>query len=249
VTHAMTTFPAMTALLLFPAMVVLLEVGRRLRKRHGAVDGSSAVEGAIFGLFGLLLAFTFSGAISRYDNHRVLMTEEVNDIGTAYLRLDLVPPASQPALRQLFRDYTNSRLHLFDTVGAEISPDSARLQRTIWKRSLAAATSQGANPDAVKLLAPALNDMIDITSKRQNAFNMHPPSVVYWLLFAFSCGSALMAGYSMKAGPRDWVYMIMLTAAVTLTVYTILDVEYPRQGLIHLRHMDQSLIQLRDSMK
>lgn len=58
-----------------------------------------------------------------------------------------------------------------------------------------------------------------------------------------------MADYSMKTGPRDWLYMITLSAAVTLTVYTILDVEYPRQGLIHPRHMDQSLVTLRDSMK
>jgi hypothetical protein len=245
----MTTFPATAALLLFPAMLVLLEAGRRLRRRHGSADSSSAIEGAIFGLFGLLLAFTFSGAISRYDNHRVLLTQEVSDIGTAYLRLDLLPVPSQPELQQLFRDYTTSRLHLFDAVGPEISQESARLQLAIWQRSLAAATAPGANPDAVKLLVPALNDMIDITSTRQNAFDMHPPAVVYWLLFAFSCGSALMAGYSIKTGPRDWVYMIALTAAVTLTVYTILDVEYPRQGLIHLRHMDQSLVRLRDSMK
>ncbi len=245
----MTTFPAMAALLLFPAMLVLLEAGRRLRRRHGVADSSSAIEGAIFGLFGLLLAFTFSGAISRYDNHRVLLTQEVSDIGTAYLRLDLLPVDAQPELRQLFRDYTTSRLHLFDAVGPEISPESARLQLAIWRQSMAAATARGANPDATKLLLPALNDMIDITSTRQNAFNMHPPAVVYWLLFAFSCGSALMAGYSMKAGPRDWLYMIALAAAVTLTVYTILDVEYPRQGLIHLRHMDQSLVTLRDSMK
>jgi hypothetical protein len=131
----MTTFPAMAALLLFPAMLVLLETGRRLRKRHGAIEGSSAIEGAIFGLFGLLLAFTFSGAISRYDNHRVLLTQEVSDIGTAYLRLDLLPPQSQPELRRLFRDYTTSRLHLFDAAGVEISSDSARLQSAIWQRS------------------------------------------------------------------------------------------------------------------
>jgi hypothetical protein len=109
--------------------------------------------------------------------------------------------------------------------------------------------SQGASPDATRLLLPAINDMIDITTTRQNAFNMHPPEVVYWLLFVFSGGAALMAGYSMKAGPRDWMYSIALALAVTLTVYTILDVEYPRRGLIRLQQLDQTLISLRDSMK
>src|SRR5882757_5986377 len=238
-----------SAFLLLPAMVLLLEVGRRLRRQRGEAIVSSAIEGAIFGLFGLLLAFTFSGAISRFDTHRQLLRQEANDIGTAYLRLDLLPPQAQPELRQLFRDYTTSRLHMYDKVGTEISPQTARLQREIWQRAIAASSVQGVNPDAAKLLLPAINDMIDITSTRQNAFNMHPPDVVFLLLFAFSGVAALMAGYSMKPGPRDWVYAITLALAVTLTVYTILDVEYPRRGLIRLRELDQTLLSLRDSMK
>ena len=95
-------------------MILLLELGRWQRRRRES-EGNSTIEGAIFALFGLLLAFTFSGAISRYDNHRLLLTEEVNDIGTAYLRLDLLPSQRRPELQQLFRDYTNSRLHLFET--------------------------------------------------------------------------------------------------------------------------------------
>jgi hypothetical protein len=241
-------FHPTSALLLLPVMILLLELGRRQRRRRDT-EGSSTIEGAIFALFGLLLAFTFSGAVTRFDNHRLLLTEEVNDIGTAYLRLDLLPAEKQPELRQLFRDYTNSRLHLFDEVGAEITPETARLQRAIWQRATAAASSPGANSDATKLLLPAINDMIDITSTRQNAFNMHPPPVVYWLLFVFSGGAALMAGYSMKPGGRDWLYSIALALAVTLTVYTILDVENPRRGLIRLGDHDRMLISLRESMK
>jgi hypothetical protein len=238
-----------SAFLLLPAMILLLEVGRRLRRQRAEAIVSSAIEGAIFGLFGLLLAFTFSGAISRYDTHRQLLTQEASDIGTAYLRLDLLPSEAQPELRQLFRDYTTSRLHLYDEVGPEISQETVRMQRVIWEKAESAATSEGAKADAAKLLLPAINDMIDITSTRQNAFNMHPPDVVFWLLFAFSGGAALMAGYSMKPGRRDWVYSIALALAVTLTVYAILDVEYPRRGLIRLRDLDQTLISLRDSMK
>jgi hypothetical protein len=243
------TFYPISAFVLLPVMILLLETGRRLRKRRVDAEGSSAIEGAIFGLFGLLLAFTFSGAITRFDNHRLLLTEEVNDIGTAYLRLDLLPVQTQPELRQLFREYTTSRLHIFDKVGPEITPETERLQKEIWQKATAAAASPGAAPDATKLLLPAINNMIDITSTRRNAFNMHPPPVVFWLLFVFSSVSALMAGYSMKVGPHDWLSSIALAVAVTLTVYAILDVEYPRRGLIRLRDSDKTLLSLRDSMK
>jgi hypothetical protein len=243
------TFSPAFALFLFPAMILMLEAGRRLRRRRATTESNGTIEGAVFGLFGLLLAFTFSGAGARYDAHRALLTEEINDIGTAYLRLDLLPAQTQPEMRQLFRDYITSRLHLYSTVGLEVSPESTRLQAVIWKRSLETSSTTGANADAGKLLLPAINNMIDITSTRQNAFNMHPPVAVPLLLFLFSCVSAFMAGYGMKLGSGDWVYSIALAAAVTLTVYATLDIEYPRRGIIRLTDSDQGLIALRDSMK
>ena len=88
--------PPITALLLFPAMLLLLEVGRRLRNRRSNAEGNTVAENAVFGLFSLLLAFTFSGATARYDAHRALLTEETNTIHTAYLRLDLLPLRPSP---------------------------------------------------------------------------------------------------------------------------------------------------------
>jgi hypothetical protein len=90
--------------------------------------------------------------------------------------------------------------------------------------------------------------MIDITSTRQIAFNMHPPAVVFLLLFAFSCGAAFLAGYSLTAHGRSWFYMVAFAIAITATVYATLEVEYPRRGLIRFTHLDQGLIQLRNSM-
>jgi hypothetical protein len=241
-------FHPYSAFFVLPAMLILLEVGRRFRIRHRAPAESNTIESAIFALFGLLLAFTFSGAISRYDNHRQLSIQETNDIDVAYRRLDLLPAAAQPELRQLFRDYTASRLHLYDTVSQEISPISQRLQNEIWKKSLAAAAAPGASVDATKLLVPALNAMIDITATRQNAFNMHPPTIVFLLLFAFSGGSAFLAGYSMTARNHSWFYMIALAIAVTATIYATLEIEYPRRGFIRLRDADRPLLDLRESM-
>src|SRR5580698_945888 len=108
------TLSPFDAFFLLPAMIVLQQLGHGLRLRRQTAPQNSAIEGAVFALFGLLLAFTFSGAIARYDDHRKLIVEESNDIGTAYLRLDLLPTSAQPALRQDFRDYANLRAHYFD---------------------------------------------------------------------------------------------------------------------------------------
>ena len=242
-------FNPFDAFFLLPAMIVLQQLGHGLRLRRETAPQSSAVEGAVFALFGLLLAFTFSGAVARYDAHRELVTEERNDIETAYLRLDLLPTQYQPQLRQLFHEYVDSRLHLYDGASAEPSRDTEQLKQEIWRDSIADVAAPGANPDATRLVLSALNNMFDITATRQNAFNMHPPSVIFLLLFILSGGSAFLAGYGMSAPKRSWLYTIAFAFTVTLTVYATLEIEYPTQGLIRLTNTDEVLIKLRDSMK
>ena len=113
----------------FFAIVLFVEIGHRLAMRLAAkqTEQTIAVFGttqtAIFALLGLLVAFTFSGAASRFDARRTLTVDEANAIGTAYLRLDLLPAMSQPALRDKFRRYTRARIAVDETsaVGASIS--------------------------------------------------------------------------------------------------------------------------------
>src|SRR5258708_8842230 len=99
------------ALLLLIGMLLLLEIGRRygVRRRpkesEGERGGLGTVEGAVFALFGLMVAFTFSGAATRFNEKRRLTAEEVNSIETAYLPFTFLPPHHQPALPQLFRPY------------------------------------------------------------------------------------------------------------------------------------------------
>ena len=122
-------FVALGTLALFLGMLLLLDMGRRLgrRRRAPATEGPAAegrvVEGAVFGLLGLLVAFTFSGAAARFDTRRQLIVEETNALGTAYLRLDLLPPAAQPALREWFRQYVEARLAAYQQL-----PDIAAAQ-------------------------------------------------------------------------------------------------------------------------
>ena len=243
-------------------MLLLLELGHRLglrrmaRDPEGAGTGLGAIEGTAFALLGLLLAFTFSGAGSRFDSRRFLISQEANAIGTAYLRLDLLPGDAQPALRELFRKYLDARLGVYrkliqdpEASNAELAR-SLELQGVIWTRALAATSLPGGHPDAGKLLLPALNEMIDITTTRTMASVTHPPKIIFALLFGLALGCSLIAGYAMAGNrKRSWFHVLGFVATTAITVFVILDIEYPRHGLFRLDTHDQVLAELRASMK
>lgn len=253
-------FATIASLILFVGMLVLLELGRRLGQRHrekdpaGANAGSAAVEGAVFALLGLLVAFTFSGAASRFDARRQLIGQEANDIGTAYLRLDLLPPQSQPPLRDLFRQYVESRLAVYrhlpdlDAAMAEFER-SIEVQGRIWSLAVPATQASGDTRAAI-LLLPALNAMFDIATTRKVQTLTHPPAVIFWLLFVLGLGCSLLAGYDMAdIRSPSWTHRLAFAAIMSLTFYVILDLEYPRQGLIRLDAADAVLVDLRQGMK
>jgi hypothetical protein len=244
---------------LFLGMLFLFEVGRRLRTKelriaHENESGLGAIEGAIFALFGLLVAFTFSGAMQRFDEHRSLIAEEANAIGTAYLRLDLLPQDVQPILHGLFRRYLDARLGVYrklpDVQAANAEQARAKsLQGQIWSNAVAASALPGAHPDAAKLLLPALNEMIDITTTRSMAAQSHPPTTIFTLLFVLGLGCSLFAGYGAGGSRRSWLHVLGFSVVMAITIYVILDIEYPRQGLIRADSYDQVLIDLQGDMK
>ena len=245
---------------LFLGMFVLLETGRRIGARRlakdpeGARQGVGAVEGAVFGLLGLLIAFTFSGAASRFDARRQLAVQEANVISTAWLRLDLLPPNGASHLRELFRQYLDSRLATYrklpDIQAAQAELDhSIQLQGEIWNHALAACHEAGMQPVHSLLLA-ALNEMFDITTTRTEATKLHPPKIIFAMLGGLSLAASLLAGYGMAGGKsRSWIHIIGFAAVMALTVYVILDIEYPRLGMIRMDGADPVLIQLRSNMK
>ena len=246
-----------SALLL--GMVLLQEIGRRIGLRmskdpESAPSGVGAVEGAVFALLGLLIAFTFSGAASRFDDRRQLVVEEANDIGTAWLRIDLVPTDAQPPIRQLFRKYLDSRIETYrklpDLVAAKAElARSLTLQNEIWTESVKACRESGSAPCSM-LLLPALNQMIDITTTRTMTTQFHPPAIIFVLLVALSFTAALLAGYSMGAAgrKRSWIHIVGFATVMAITVYVIIDIEYPRLGFIRVDQVDQVLRDLRLSM-
>lgn len=247
-------------LALFAGMVACFETGRRVGVHRLAKDadlakGAGAAEGAVFALMGLLLAFTFSGAASRFEERKWFINTEANAIGTAYLRLDLLPDETQAPLRDLFRRYVDLRVSAYrnaqnqDEVIAALAKCSA-MQTEIWKQSMAAMRLPGASSQATMLLTPALNDMFDITATRLMATRNHPPAVIFALLAVLALLSALLVGYGTSANKRrSWFHHITFALVISLSFYVILDLEYPRLGLIKVDSADQALLDVGASMR
>ena len=249
------------ALCLFVGMMTFLELGRRIGLRRlrtdpeGVREGFGAVEGAIFALLGLLIAFTFSGAVARFNDRRHLIVGEARAMETAYLRLDLVSPELQPAIRGNFRRYVDARLEAYRkipdmTAMAAGLAEADRLQRDIWAQAVAATRAPGSHSSLATLLLPALNAMIDITTTRTMAMRIHPPLIIFVMLFALALAVALLAGYgSAKARNRSWLHVVSFAAAMAAAIYIILEIEYPRFGLINVDAFDEALVELRESIK
>ena len=244
---------------LFIGMLALHDLGRLLGARRRAKDpegsrlGLGPVESATFGLLGLLIAFTFSGAATRFDARRHLVTEEANFIGTAWLRIDLLPASEQPPVRTLFRNYLDSRLAIYERL-PDLAAASAELERStmlqeqLWKETVAATQRAGSNVTTGMLLS-AINSMIDITTTRTMVTRMHPPGIIYGMLFAAALMAALLAGYNSAGGKtRSLLHSIGLAGIVTIALYVIIDLEHPRFGFVRIESVDEVLRDLRRTM-
>lgn len=245
---------------LFASILVAMEMGRLVWQwqvnagREPESTGVGAVTGAIFALLGLLIAFTFSGAAGRFEARRTLIVQEANDIGTAYLRLDLLSTPARDELRDTFRQYLDARLQAYRAVPdrervAQALARAGELRDRLWQRSVEE-SPRAPTAAATMLLLPALNAAFDTASTRLASTLEHPPGVIYVLLLALSWIGALFAGYGMaKRGSRNWLHASLFAATLAATLYVIVDLEYPRLGLIRVDDFDQVLQDVRGSMK
>lgn len=248
------------SVLFFAGILLFQEIGRQLALRQAAkhpdreTSGAGIVEGAIFALFGLLIAFTFSGAASRFDTRRQWIVDESNAIGTAYLRLDLLPAPARDDLRAKFRTYLDRRLEAYQSLpdldaAHKKLAECTDLQNQIWAESVAACAHADAAANVRVVLLPSLNAMFDITTTRTAASFVHPPKIIFALLYALGLACALMSGFEMaKATGRNWLVNLGFAVVMAATTFVILDMEYPRAGFIRVDDMDRVLIQLRQSM-
>ena len=250
---------AILAIGLFLALIAAQLIGRWLGGRRlarlGKEDtaGQGAVQGAVFAMLGLLIAFTFTGASSRFDHRRDLIIEQVNAISTAWMRLELLPAADRAAIQEGLRAYVDG---LGQAVKLTKEPERfmqavgrlRALEVEIWSRAVEAANRDG-RPQVASLVLPPLNESFDLSTSRLAAGRIHVHTGVVALLVGLAVLAGLLAGYGQATTKRaDLLHMLIFAALLSLTLYFIMDFEYPRLGMITVDTSDQLFAELRASM-
>lgn len=230
-------------LLLLAATEVGMVWGKRLQRRMDDATRSQlgALEGAMLGVLGLLLAFTFGMAGTRNEARRAAMVHEANAIGTAYLRTDILGEPHTSSLRNAMRDYTDIRL---DLGGAKldverIKRDRARiseLQNQMWKEVMAA-TSKTVTPTS-GLVIGSFNEMFDAQASADMATLARVPTIIFLLLSAVACIAMGTVGCACAMGVhRNFMGTAMLALLITTIVFVIFDLDRPQRGLIKVNEL------------
>ena len=249
-----------SSLILFIALLAGLEVGRWLRRRRRddgetSSEVSAAADGLVFAVLGLLIAFTFTSSASRFDDRRKLIVDQANALGTAWLRLDLLPEVDREPIRKGMREWVKLAIEYFPVSDKQDTPEfeamvkrSQALQDQTWAAAVAAVDR---HPKALyaTLILPPINDWIDLSSTRLEMRNRGLPPLVMPTLILLAMISAVLAGYHMgRSAKRSPLHTLAFAGAIAFSLYVILDLNHPRAGLIRIDASDHAMEQLYNSM-
>lgn len=229
--------------------------GLKVIARHpdNKLEVLTVAESAVFALLGLLIAFTFSGAYDRFELRKVQIIEEGNALETAYLRLDLLAPATQPAMRDIFHRYVDSRIAIYQAlpmfrVAMREWKNSLKLRSQIWDAAVAACKTTG-DSTLTQLILPPLNDMFDIANTRYASTRVHSPPIVFILLIGLAGLSSYLAGFATaKNKVYNPIYILSYVAITAFTIYIVIDLEFPLVGLIRIDAFNQVLVDVKKEM-
>jgi len=243
--------PLLVLALSLVVLTIAAAIGDAIRRwviplQEGDRNDFSVVLGANLTLLGLLIGFSFSMAVSRYDQRKNYEEAEANAIGTEYVRADLLPVGDADKVRELLKKYLDQRI-LFYATGdhdrlAKINADTAELQNDLWSAVRPGAAAQ---PTAVVALAVSgMNDVLNSQGYTQAAWWNRIPIAAWALmsLIAFCCN--LLIGYG--AHRKDWRTFLIVPVAVSIAFFLIADIDSPRGGSI--RVAPQNLLSLSQSL-
>jgi hypothetical protein len=245
-------------LVLFILIILAQWIGFRVKQtvleRSGDVkDAFGSVEGSLLGLLALLLSFTFSLSASKNESRRQVIIEEANDLGTVILRCDLYQDKERQILRAGLQQYLEARIAYYQAGTDQLKINQALVKsdqdsRKLWSKVTQLARDKE-NIVATQQMVPALNNMIDIVTTRDAGNNAHIPDSILWLLFMLTVVGGFLIGYSSKGDGINWIVVCGFALVMVMTIYLIIDLDRPRQGIINMDLTQRKMIELRAFFK
>jgi hypothetical protein len=214
------------------AAALLGDVLRRTRPlKKGEGNDFDTVLTAALTLLALIIGFSFSMAVTRYDQRKNYEAAEANAIGTAYLRADLLPADTAASVRQFLKLYVQQRVNFFNSNGQprqEAGSDPAKLRDELWSSVVGAA---GAQPNPVLALAVSgMNDVFNSQADTMAAWLNRIPTGAWVLMVLIAVFSNLLLGYRERSSGR--VALLVLPVIASIAFYLIADIDSPYVGVI-----------------
>jgi len=250
---AMLNYPRYFFLVSIVALWVAAHAGAMLRSRRplnaDERDDFSIVQAACLTLLGLFIGFSFSMAITRYDQRKNYEEAEANAIGTEYLRAELLPDPNAAVVRAHLRSYLGLRLSFYQSRSEDelqrINADTARLEGEMWS---AVRTPALAQPSPLVTLAVAgMNDVLNSQGYTQAAWWNRIPTSAWALLIAIAVCCNALVGYGVRSARANAGLLFVLPIVVSISFFLISDIDSPRTGFIHV--IPNNLISLSEGLK
>ena len=231
---------------------VSAQIGAFFRKKTKLLEEDErqdfdVVLAATLTLLGLIIGFSFSMVITRYDQRKNYEEEEANAIGTEYVRADLLPAADAAKVQDLLKQYLEQRILFYETRDGDelerINTRTGQLQAAMWSVVQADAAKQPT--PTMALVTSGMNDVLNSQGYTQAAWWNQFPLAAWGLLFAIAIMCNLLIGYGARR--RSQILFSTLPIAVSISFFLIADISSPRQGLIKV--IPQNLVSLPQSLR
>ncbi|CAE6800357.1 bestrophin-like domain [Paraburkholderia haematera] len=223
---------------------------RKFRKIDEEVrDDFSVIQAATLTLLALIIGFTFSMAVGRYDQRKNYEEEEANAIGTEYVRADLLPAADAATVRGLLKKYLDERVLFYTTRDAEelarVNAETSRLQNAMWSTVKNAVAAQ---PTPVAALAVAgMNDVLNSQGYTQAAWWNRIPVAAWTLMTLIAVCANVLVGYGARGLKAGAGLLLIVPLIVSLSFMLVADIDSPRGGVIRVKPLN--LHALADSIR
>ncbi|HEX4772960.1 MAG TPA: hypothetical protein VH351_19150 [Bryobacteraceae bacterium] len=250
--HRLTNFPLLTFVISFIVLRLSVWLGVRFRNWRSLSEGDREDFGIILAaaltLLGLIIGFSFSMSVSRYDQRKNYEEAEANAIGTEYVRADFLPAADAARVTTLLASYLHQRILFYQSSDLEelarINADTAHLQADLWSAVRAPTLAQPTPVNA--LVAAGMNDVLNSQGYTQAAWWNRIPPTAWVLMAAIAICCNLLVGYGSHRTKVQGPLFLVLPLLLSISLLLIADIDSPRGGLI--RVTPQNLLSLADSL-